>query len=129
MQFSEWAAPIVPVVKANGSVRICGDYKVTVNRAAKVEKYPIPRIDELFTILAGGKKFSKLDLSHAYQQVVLDEESRPYVTINTQKGLFRYNQLPVGVSLPPSIFQLIMEKILQGILAVTVYVDNICAYR
>ena len=55
VQFSDWAAPIVPVIKVDGSVRICGDYKVTVNRAAKVEKYPIPRIEELFTALAGGK--------------------------------------------------------------------------
>ena len=50
---------IVPVMKKDGRVRICGDYKVTVNRAAKLDKYPIPRIDELFASLAGGKTFSK----------------------------------------------------------------------
>ena len=126
VQFSDWAAPIVPVVKDDGSVRICGDYKVTVNRVAKVEKYPIPRIEELFASLAGGRRFSKLDLSHAYQQVVLDERSRQYVTVNTHKGLFRYNRLPFGVSSAPSIFQRLMENLLQGIPGITVYVDDIC---
>ena len=87
IQLSDWAAPIVPVLKGDGRVRICGDFKVTVNRAARLDKYPIPTIDELFTSLAGGKVFSKLDFSHAYLQVELDEESRQYATINTHKGL------------------------------------------
>ena len=65
MKFSDWAAPIVPVLKKDGGIRICGDYKLTVNRAAKVDTYPLPRIDDLFATLAGGKAFSKLDLAHA----------------------------------------------------------------
>ena len=110
----DWATPIVPVPKTDGSVRICGDYKITVNQVAKLDKYPIPRIEDLFASLAGGKAFSKLDLSQAYQQIELDEESRQYVTINTHKGLFRYNRLPFGVASAPSIFQRIMENILQA---------------
>ena len=57
VQFSDWAAPIVPVPKSDGSVRI---YKVTINRAAKVDQYPIPKIDDLFSSLAGDKKFTNL---------------------------------------------------------------------
>ena len=125
VQFSDWATPIVPVIKQDGSVRICGDYKVTVNRALKSEVYPLPRIDELFTALAGGEHFSKLDLSHAYQQLVLDDESRMLVTINTHKGLFKYNRLPFGVTTAPSIFQRVMEHLLQDLNFVTVYLDGI----
>ena len=125
VQFSDWAAPIVPVVKKDSSIRICGDYKLTVNRAAKMDTYPLPRIDDLFASLAGGKTFSTLDLAHAYQQVPLEEGSRQYVTINTTKGLYRYNRLPFGVASAPSIFQRIMDAILQGLPGVCVYLDDI----
>ena len=77
VQFSSWAAPIVPVLKQDGTLRICGDYKVTVNRAAKTDSYPLPRIYDLFASLTGGKT---LDLARAYQQLELDEESRKLVT-------------------------------------------------
>ena len=125
IQFSKWAAPIVPVLKQDGSIRICGDYKVTVNRAARTDCFPLPRIDDLFASLAGGKAFSKLDLAHAYQQLQLDEESKKLVTINTHKGWFRYNRLPFGVSAAPAIFQRTIEGILQGIPKVCVYLDDI----
>ena len=68
---SEWATPIVPVPKKNGKFCICGDYKVTINQALDVDQYPLPKPEDLFTTLAGGKKFSKLDLSQAYQQLPL----------------------------------------------------------
>lgn len=124
-QFSEWAAPIVPVLKSDGSVRICGDYKITANRAVKVDTHPIPRIEDLFTAMSGGVSFTKLDLSHAYLQLVLDETSRDYLTINTHKGLFEYMRLPFGVSSAPSIFQRTMDNLLQGLEHVTVYIDDI----
>ena len=125
VQFAEWAAPIVPVLKGDGSVRICGDYKSTVNRAAKLDTYPIPRIEDLLASLAGGTSFTKLDLADAYLQVPLDEEAKRYVVINTQKGLFRYNRLPFGVASAPSIFQRTMKGILRGIKKVCVYIDDI----
>ena len=125
VQFSDWAALIVPVLKQDGSMRICGDYKITVNCAAKTDLFPLPRIDDLFASLAGEKTFSKLDLAHAYQQLKLDEESRKLVVINTQKGLFRYNRLPFGVSAAPGIFQRTIEGVLRGIPHVCVYLDDI----
>jgi len=59
-----------------------------VNQAAHIHAYPLPLVDDLSASLAGGQAFSKLDFAHAYQQLQLDKESRQYVTINTQKGLF-----------------------------------------
>ena len=106
-------------------MRICGDYKVTVNQAAKLDKYPLPWVDDIFASLEGGKIFSKLDLAHAYQQVSLDEASKKVTTINTSKGLYQYTRLPFGVSLALAIFQRMMEGLLQGISNVSVYLDDI----
>jgi len=126
VQFSDWAAPIVPVLKSDKTnVRICGDFKVTVNKASKLDRYPIPKIEDLFAKLAGGKQFTKLDMSQAYQQLLLDDDSKNYVVINTQRGLFRYNRLPYGVSSAPGIFQRTMENLLQGISNIVVYLEDI----
>ena len=122
---SDWAAPVVPVVKGDGSIRLCGDYKLTVNRVASLEKYPLPRIEDLISSLGKGKVFTKLDLANAYLQIELEQESKKYVTISTHKGLFQYNRLPFGVASAPAIFQHTMESILQGIPAVLVYLDDI----
>ena len=75
--------------------------------------------------LTGGCEFSKLDLSSAYQQMILDEESCPYVTVNTLKSLYRYLRLPFGVSSTPAVFQKAMDTILQGLPRVICYLDDI----
>ena len=121
---SEWAAPIVVVPKKDGRVRLCGDYKVTVNKFLDVDQYPLPKPNELFATLTGGKRFTKLDLSQAYTQMVLEEDSRCYVTINTHIGLFRYTRLPFGVASSPAVFQAAMDSILQGISGVICYIDD-----
>ena len=102
IEHSDWAAPIVPILKTNGEVRICGDYKLTVNKAAKVDQYPIPNIDDLYSKLSEGVAYSKHDLSHAYEQICpskpdlshtyeqicLSSDSQHLTTITTLKGLF-----------------------------------------
>ena len=116
VQFADWAAPIVPVLKRDKvSVRICDDFKLIINQASKLDRYPIPRIKELFARLADGKQVTHFGLSQAYQQLLLDDDSKDYVVINTHQGLFRYNCLPFGVSSASGIFQRTMEALLQGI--------------
>ena len=122
---SDWAAPIVPVPKPDGTVRICGDYKVTVNSALDVDQYPLPRPADLMASLTGGQKFSKIDLTSAYQQMILEEESRQYVTINTHRGLYRFTRLPFGIASAPAIFQKAMDSVLQGVANTICYIDDI----
>lgn len=107
------------------SVRIFGDFKITVNPALCVEHYPLPQIEDLFASLAGGQRFSKLDLSHAYLQVPVNENSHKYLTITTHKGMFSYNRLPFGITSAPSIFQRVIEQVLQGLPYVICFLDDI----
>ena len=89
------------------------------------DSYPVPRIDDLFSSLSGGQLFTKLDMRQAYQQVLLEDEAKTYLTINTHRGLFRYNRLPFGVSSAPAIFQRTMDSLLQSIPHVIVYLDDV----
>ena len=67
VKYLKWAAPIVPVLKQDKrTVRICGDYKLTANHVSRLEHYPLPKVDDLFTTLAGGILLTKLDMSQAY---------------------------------------------------------------
>ena len=108
---SDWATPVVPVIKKDGTIRVCGDFKLTVNQATQTEVYPLPRIDELFA-LSGDTVFSTLDFSHAYNQLPLDEKAQELTTINTHKGLYQYTRLPFGVASAPAIFQRTMETLI-----------------
>ena len=85
----------------------------------------MPKPEDLFSTLAGGQKFSKLDLENAYQQLKVDPSSRKYLTISTHKGLYQYTRLPFGVASAPAIFQHVMERILDGITGVCYYLDDI----
>ncbi len=122
---SEWAAPIVVVPKKDKTVRLCGDYKVTVNKCIFPVEYPLPNVEDLLATLAGGKLFSKIDLSFAYQQLELDEKSQQYLTINTHEVLFKYHRLAYGISTAPAIFQHTMDQILQGLPHVVCFMDDI----
>ena len=106
-------------------MRVCGDFKVTVNPQLNVEQYPLPRIDDVFASLAGGKRFSKIDLKQAYLQMEMDDESRPLLTLNTHKGLFKLNRLAFGVASAPALWQRSMDQILQGIPYTQCILDDI----
>ena len=121
VEHSDWAAPIVPILKSDGSIRICGDHKLTVNQVIKRDTFPLLHIVDLFAALEGGQTFSKLDLAQAYLQIPLVETSKSMVAINTSRGLFHYNRLPFGVSSALAIFQRTMENVLQGIPHTSVY--------
>ena len=125
VESSEWAAPIVVVRKGDGSVRICGDYKVTINPFLELNAYPMPNPQDLFATLAGGKFFSRLDMKQAYQQMRIHPESQKFLTVNTSKGLFVYTRMPFGISSAPAIWQRAMDGILVGIPGVTCYLDDI----
>ena len=112
---SEWGTPIVPIVKGNGQLRLCGDYKITVNPALLMDRYPLPKPQDIFASLAGGQRYSKLDLRQAYLQCEVDEASKEVLTLNTHKGLYKMNRLNFGVSSAPSIWQQRMDQILQGL--------------
>ena len=125
VDYSDWATPIVVVQKPNGKVRICGDYRATVNPCLHVQQHPIPRIEELFAKLQGGVQFSKLDMRDAYLQIELDDETKQLLVINTHKGLYRYNRLCFGPSPAPAIFQKLVDNLVAGIPGVAAYLDDI----
>lgn len=76
---SEWATPIVPVLKANDTIRVCSDYKSTINPKLIIDEHPLPTTNELFAKLAGGTKFSKIDLHQAYLQLEIHPEDGNYL--------------------------------------------------
>ena len=115
VDFSEWATAIVPVVKRNGAVRICGDFKTTINPVLQIDQYPLPRIEDIFASLSRGQKFSKIDLTQAYLQCEVAEECRKYLTINTHRGLYTYNRLVFGIASAPAIWQRAIDQVLQSI--------------
>ena len=96
-----------------------------MNPHVMVDKYPLPTAEYIFATLAGGEKFTKLDLAHAYNQLELDEESKQMLTINTHKGLYQPNRLSYCVNSTSALFQTTMDQILSGIDCVTCYLDDI----
>ncbi|XP_053608362.2 uncharacterized protein K02A2.6-like [Plodia interpunctella] len=121
---SDWATPSVPVMKKDGTIRICGDFKLTLNKCLEVDRFPLPRVEDLLTKLHGGQKFSKIDLSQAYAQLELDD-SKECTVITTHKGLFMYNRLIYGLASSPGIFQRKLEQLFGDLPQVGVFLDDV----
>lgn len=122
---SEWATPLVVIPKKQYGVRICGDYKATLNPALVVDQHPLPTIDELFSKMAGGNKFSKIDLSSAYLQLEVHPDDRHLMTLNTHKGLYQPTRLMFGIASAPAKWQRLMEQLVGDIPGVSVFLDDI----
>ena len=121
---SDWASPIVCVPKKGGSISICGDFKVSINRVLLDNPYPLPDTEDVFATLGGGTLFSKIDLSNACQQMELTADSQHYLMVNTHKGLYAYQRLTYGIASAPAIFQSTMDQILQGMDKVRCHIDD-----
>uniref|UniRef100_A0A5S6QM93 Reverse transcriptase domain-containing protein n=1 Tax=Trichuris muris TaxID=70415 RepID=A0A5S6QM93_TRIMR len=119
------AAPIVVVPKSTKAIRICGDFKLSVNSELEVEHYPIPRIEEIFHKLGKGQAFTKIDLADPYLQIELDDESKIFMVVNTPFGLYQYQRFPFGVASAPSIFQQFMDQLVSDIAGCVAYLDDI----
>lgn len=122
---SEWAAPIVVTRKSNGSIRVCGDYSTGLNDSLEAHQYPLPNPEDIISNLSNAKYFSHIDLSDAFLQIPVDENSKHLLTINTHIGLFQYNRMPFGVKTAPGKFQEDMDQITIGIEGTTAYLDDI----
>lgn len=122
---AQYASPIVPVLKQNGSIRICADFSTGVNKQLVIDQYPLPTITELFAKLHGGQQFTKLDLSNAYNQFMLDDESQELTSINTHRGVFKQTRLCFGIASAPAIFQRAMEGVLAGVPGTLCMLDDI----
>lgn len=125
VNFSAWAAPIVVVRKASGSIRICGDYSTGLNDALQPHQYPIPLPEDIFSTLANSAMFSQIDLTDAFLQVEVEQVCRELLTVNTHRGLYAYNRHPPGVKVAPGAFQQLMETMLAGLKDEAVYLDDI----
>ena len=105
MEHSKWGTPLVPVLKANNTIRLCADYKTTINKYLENSKHVIPRIEDIFTALQEGSSFTKLDFKNAYNQLLVDDETRMLLAWSTHKGIYRLNRLPCGTKPACGIFQ------------------------
>lgn len=122
---SEWASPVVVVMKKNNEIRLVIDCKVSINKVIIPNTYPLPTAQDVFARLAGCKVFCALDLEGAYTQLALSNRSKKFMVINTIKGLFTYNRLPQGASSSAAIFQQVMDTVLGDIENVETYLDDV----
>ena len=122
---SEWGTPIVPSFQKGKLLRICGDFKSTVNKKLCEDKYPIPHKEEICAKLNGGKYFCKLDIHRVYLHISVDDKSAELQTISTHLGNFKVKRLFFGIKTAPSIFQRYIDQLLGHLEGVSVFFDDI----
>jgi hypothetical protein len=96
LEYASWGTPLVPIVKSDETIRLCADYKATLNQFLHDDKYPIPKIEDLFAQMHGGVYFCTLDISKAYLHLQMDDEGALLQAISTHKGPYKVKRLMFG---------------------------------
>ena len=126
---SPWGAPVLFVKKKDGSMHMCIDYR-QLNKVTVRNKYPLPRIDDLFDQLQGSRVFSKIDLRSCYHQLKIREGDVQKSAFRTRYGHFEFLVMPFGLTNAPTIFMDLMNRVFQPYLDsfVVVFIDDILIY-
>lgn len=124
-----YAAPILFAKKADGSLRLCVDYR-KLNELTQKDPYPIPLIDEIMARISRAKIFTKLDIQQAFHRIRMSTESEDYTTFRTRYGTYKYKVLPFGLTNGPATFQRFINDILMEHLDdfCSAYMDDILIY-
>ncbi|KAI3802113.1 hypothetical protein L1987_30238 [Smallanthus sonchifolius] len=123
-RISPWGAPVLFVKKKDGSMRMCIDYRELNKRTVK-NKYPLPRIDDLFDQLQGASWFSKIDLKSSYHQLKVREEDVPKTAFRTRYGHYELLVMSFGLTNAPTSFMDLMNRVCRPVI---VFIDDILVY-
>jgi hypothetical protein len=107
---SPWGAPVLFVNKKDGSRRMCVDYR-SLNEVTIKNKYPLPRIEDLFDQMRGALVFSKIDLRSGYHQLKIRTEDIPKTAFTTRYGLYEFLVMSFGLTNAPTYFMKLMNKV------------------
>ncbi|GJV93824.1 putative reverse transcriptase domain-containing protein [Tanacetum coccineum] len=126
---SSWGAPVLLVKKKDDSLRMCIDYQELSNLTIK-NRYPLPRIDDLFDQLQGSHYFSKIDLRSGYHQLRVHEDDTPKTAFRTRYGHFEFTVMPFRLTNAPAVFMDLMNRVCKPYLDkfVIVFIDDILIY-